>query len=315
VLLLAADLLLAAWAATQYLAHRLANQPNLGPWLVAAAAVVLGGPLAGGVGLRLVLTPSGPRSVYRTVAGTPVRGDVVMACLPEPVAQLALQRGYLWRGECPGGVVPLGKVVLGVQGDTVTLGAAGIALNGRAVPNSRPCERDGRGRPLAHYPYGTHVLGQGELRLVSPYHPRSFDSRYFGPVASVGVISRLVPVWSWGEASVMPSLDASASDAIRAGCRHESAAPRLRGAEHATILRRWVDHRAWYPVRCRRRDRRPAVSAASSCCRGDNSIWPPRERGTCVAFRATGNDLNVVHVRPAAPLLTTILLVFARANS
>jgi type IV secretory pathway protease TraF len=35
-----------------------------------------------------------------------------------------------------------------------------------------------------------------ELWLFSPYHPLSFDSRYFGPIASVGVISRLVPVWT-----------------------------------------------------------------------------------------------------------------------
>ena len=167
------------------------------------AAVTFAGLLAVHFGLRFMVTPSLPLGVYRTIDGPPTGGAIVMACLSEPAARLALERGYLWRGGCPGGVVPLGKVVLAVAGDTITLGAEGIAVNRLAVPNSRPRDRDRQGRPLEHYPYGSHVLGPGELWLFSPNHPLSFDSRYFGPVPSTRVISRLVPVWTSGPA---PSL-------------------------------------------------------------------------------------------------------------
>ena len=160
------------------------------------ATVTLAGLLAVHFGLRFMVTPSLPLGVYRTIDGPPTRGAIVMACLSESAARLALERGYLWRGGCPGGVVPLGKLVLAAAGDTITLGAEGIAVNRRAVPNSRPRERDSQGRPLEHYPYGSRVLAPGELWLFSPYHPLSFDSRYFGPVASSDVISRLAPVWT-----------------------------------------------------------------------------------------------------------------------
>lgn len=164
--------------------------------IIVLAALTLAALLVVHTGLRFMLTPSLPLGIYRTVNGPPTRGAIVMACLPERVARLALERGYLWRGDCPGGVVPLGKVVLAVAGDTVTLSAEGISVNGRAVPNSRPHERDHQGRPLEHYPYGSHVLGPGELWLFSPYHPLSFDSRYFGPIPNNAVLSRLAPLWT-----------------------------------------------------------------------------------------------------------------------
>lgn len=176
------------------LARRLRFQPAP---IIVLAALTLAALLVVHTGLRFMLTPSLPLGIYRTVNGPPTRGAIVMACLPERVARLALERGYLWRGDCPGGAVPLGKVVLAVAGDTVTLSAEGISVNGRAVPRSRPHERDHKGRPLEHYPSGSHVLGPGELWLFSPYHPLSFDSRYFGPIARSQVRSRLVPLWTF----------------------------------------------------------------------------------------------------------------------
>lgn len=184
--------------AASHAAHPLRAFASLG---VVLATIVLAGLFAVHFGLRFMVTPSLPLGVYRTVGGPPMRGAIVMACLPEPAARLALERGYLWSGGCPGGAVLLGKVVLAVAGDTVTLGPEGIRVNGRAVPKSQPRERDSQGRLLEHYPYGSYVLAHGELWLFSPYHPLSFDSRYFGPVSNAGVLSRLVPVWTPGTAS------------------------------------------------------------------------------------------------------------------
>ena len=164
--------------------------------IVVLAALTLAALLVVHTGLRFMLTPSLPLGIYRTVNGPPTRGTIVMACLPERAARLALERGYVWRGSCPGGAVPLGKIVLGVPGDTITLTIDGVALNGHVVPNSQLRARDSRGRPLQHYAYGSHVLTPGELWLFSPYHPLSFDSRYFGPVESTAVLSRLAPLWT-----------------------------------------------------------------------------------------------------------------------
>ena len=148
-------------------------------------------------GLRIVVTPSLPLGVYQIHVGAPTRGDLVLACLPEPVARFALGRGYLWEGSCPGGDVPLAKMMAAVAGDTVTVTSAGLAINGRSVPNSLPRDRDSMGRPLSSQPRGAYLVRNSEVWLAAPYHPLSFDSRYFGPVPAAGVVARLDPLWTW----------------------------------------------------------------------------------------------------------------------
>ena len=182
---------------------RVTRPPALARWRVPTtplrwtAALVAAWLIALIAGVRLVLTPSLPHGAYRVLTGRPARGDMVMTCLPEPVARFALDRGYLWAGNCPGGVVAVGKVVTGVQGDTVTVGSDGVAVNGRPLPNSRARDRDSRGRPLRALTRGRRVIQPGELWLSAPYHPLSFDSRYFGPVPASSVVARLDPLWIW----------------------------------------------------------------------------------------------------------------------
>ena len=164
--------------------------------LLTLAILALAGVLLMYSGLRFQLTPSLPRGLYREVEGTAARGAIVIVCLPTPATLFALDRGYLWPGDCDAGGVPIGKVILAVAGDTIALGSEGITVNNLPVPNSRPVERDRQGRPLKHYPFGRYLLGQRELWLFSPHHPLSFDSRYFGPVHDSSVVSRLAPVWT-----------------------------------------------------------------------------------------------------------------------
>lgn len=150
--------------------------------------------VAGALGFRFNLTESLPPGVYRVTAAPPARGSIVQVCLPRPVAEFARERGYLGPGTCPGGVRPLGKFVLAVEGDVVRLEPGSIRVNGERVANSRTVAQDRQGRPIAHYPWGKYRLGRGVLWLFSE-HPNAYDSRYFGPVRVAHVAAVLEPWW------------------------------------------------------------------------------------------------------------------------
>jgi conjugative transfer signal peptidase TraF len=150
-------------------------------------------------GLRLNLTGSLPLGLYRTVPGPLGRGSLVLVCLPPRVAALARIRGYVPRGGvCPGGILPVGKPVLALSGDTITVTAAGLRVNGVPIRNSLALATDHRGRPLPRLAPGPQVVRPGTLWVVSTYARMSFDSRYFGPVALAAVRSYLRPVWTVG---------------------------------------------------------------------------------------------------------------------
>jgi conjugative transfer signal peptidase TraF len=140
-------------------------------------------------------TTSLPLGLYRRVGRRISKGDIVMACLPPTAARLAIARGYVWPGDCPGRAAPIGKLVVAVAGDTVTLTREEVRVNGAALPNSRLANFDSKGRALEHYPFASHVLTGDEVWLFSPYHALSFDSRYFGPVHRRNIRSRIIPLW------------------------------------------------------------------------------------------------------------------------
>ncbi len=146
------------------------------------------------LGFRFNLTASLPLGIYRESSDAPHRGSVVHVCLPRQVAQFARQRGYLGNGRCPAGVRPLGKVVLAVEGDVVTLEREAIRVNGAVVPNSMTVSEDSRGRAIPHYTWGEHRIEPGELWLFSPYHRNAYDSRYYGPVQASQIVSVLEPI-------------------------------------------------------------------------------------------------------------------------
>jgi conjugative transfer signal peptidase TraF len=145
--------------------------------------------------LRLNLTASLPPGLYRLspLRRPPCPGDLVLACPPPAAAALAHRRGYLGPGSCPGDTHPLGKLVLAAAGDRVELTAAAIIVNGCRLPATPSAPADARGRPLPHPPPGAYLLRAGDLWLFAP-HPRSFDSRYFGPVAASKVRGLLHPL-------------------------------------------------------------------------------------------------------------------------
>jgi conjugative transfer signal peptidase TraF len=140
------------------------------------------------------VTGSMPIGLYRRLEGAPSRGDIVVACLPEAVARLALARKYVWRGQCPGEAAPIGKTVVAIAGDTVSMSVDGTSINGRLIPGSQPVARDSRGREMGHIAAGERVVETGQLWLMSTHNPLSFDSRYFGAIQASGVLARVQPL-------------------------------------------------------------------------------------------------------------------------
>lgn len=110
------------------------------------------------------------------------RGDWVAVCLPEAVGRLGRERGYLEPGPCPGHAQPLGKRVVALAGDVVTVAEAGLAVNDRALPRTARRGLDSLGRPVPAVAPGTYPVPPGHAWLVSDFSPRSWDSRYFGAV-------------------------------------------------------------------------------------------------------------------------------------
>jgi conjugative transfer signal peptidase TraF len=146
-------------------------------------------------GFRLNMTPSIPEGIYVSDPKPPGRGDLVLVCPPDtPFFRGARANGYLFRGRCPGGYVPLMKPIAAVEGDIVDVSPAGIRVNGVALANTRAFSSDAHGNLLPHPKTGRHVVEAGEMWLLSSYDQRSIDSRYFGPLSIAGVETVVRPV-------------------------------------------------------------------------------------------------------------------------
>lgn len=123
-----------------------------------------------------------PLGFYRTTKKrTLEHGDILRTCLPDTLTQLAIQRGYLRRGVCPGGSTRIGKPVIALQGDTVTVLEDKIRVAGYGAFDAPVYAFDRRGRRLPNA-IGVHILSPGECFLLSTHSKLSYDSRYYGPV-------------------------------------------------------------------------------------------------------------------------------------
>lgn len=123
-----------------------------------------------------------PRGLYRVeVRDSLAIGDIIRTCAPAESAALALKRGYLLPGSCPGGTARIGKMVVGMAGDTVRVTERGVIVRGRVLARSAPLGRDARGRAV-RAALGKHVVARGQCFVLSSHSLNSYDSRYYGPV-------------------------------------------------------------------------------------------------------------------------------------
>lgn len=147
--------------------------------------------------LYLNVSSSLPLGIYESEErDEPLHKDeLVLACLSEEAAKLALSRGYLSAhglfNRCP----PIGKYVVATAGDEVKLEKEGIRVNNRLLPNTAPLPCDGEGRELNSVPFNTS-LKEHELLLAS-FMEASYDSRYFGVVKEEQILGRLKPVFTF----------------------------------------------------------------------------------------------------------------------
>ena len=114
-------------------------------------------------------------------------GERVAIEAPPELRQLLAERGYLPTG------VPLIKRIAAVSGQRVCRFGHGVTIDGEFAGVARA--RDRLGRPLPAW-FGCRMLRTGELFMMNPAVPDSFDGRYFGMLSLADVIGRATPVWT-----------------------------------------------------------------------------------------------------------------------
>jgi conjugative transfer signal peptidase TraF len=142
--------------------------------------------------IRVNASSSLPIGLYRVTFDKSAK--LVEFCPAEPFASLSAGRGYRGKGTCPDGAEPLMKPTVAVAGDTVEVSSQGVAVNGKLLPNSATRPFDTKNRPLKHWPFGYYPVAPGTIWVISSFNARSFDSRYFGPVAIASIRCSLRPL-------------------------------------------------------------------------------------------------------------------------
>lgn len=144
-------------------------------------------------GFRINLTPSYPVGLWRIVSldRDVETGDLVFICPPQtPAFRLALERGYVRPGLCPGWISPLIKTVVALPGQDVVIGNS-VTVDRDPIAHSAIRRTDVEGRVLTAHPGG--IVPDGHLHLHSDF-AGSYDSRYFGPIPAAGLLGLAQPV-------------------------------------------------------------------------------------------------------------------------
>jgi len=144
-------------------------------------------------------TPSFPVGFYKIIDEPVGKGAYVSFCPPQDKAfDMAMARHYISAGNCAGGYGKLLKRVFARAGDTVSIDAAGIKVNGELLVNSAQISVDRDGLELPQYRMGQKVLNGSEYLLMSDINPYSFDARYFGLIAGLQIQHVVEPFFTWG---------------------------------------------------------------------------------------------------------------------
>lgn len=149
-------------------------------------------------GARINVTKSIPLGLY-WISNSPIKkGDYVLWCAPKTkLFDDAKERGYMGYGFCPGGYGYMMKKILAAKNDIVTVSDAGVSVNGKLLPLSKPAKADLNGKPLPKFRINSYKLNNFEVLLMSDINSLSFDSRYFGFINISQIESVIRPVFTW----------------------------------------------------------------------------------------------------------------------
>ena len=167
---------------------------KLRPFLIPLGIVAAMAILFFALGIRINVTASIPLGLYIRSDSKPAPGLIAEFC-PVGMSQAESERYRGFGLACPDRNMPLMKPIVAVSGDQVTFAATGISVNGRLIPNTAPRKLDGQGRPIRSWPGGDYTVEPGKVVVASDYHPGSYDSRYFGPIAVADLRLNLRPLW------------------------------------------------------------------------------------------------------------------------
>ncbi len=127
----------------------------------------------------------------------PSVGDMALFCPPHnDITKLAIEREYLKPGFCASGTIPMIKRIAAGEGDYVRVTDEGIAINDDGlIPNTAAFKSDSLDGSLPIYTGGE--IQKNMLLMLSEHNPKSWDSRYFGPVSEALIIGKVKPIYTW----------------------------------------------------------------------------------------------------------------------
>lgn len=145
-------------------------------------------------GIRPNFSDSAPVGLWITrPITTPLQRDMMVGVCPPstvPLVKLFAENGTLPYGNCPESrVALLLKPVRALPGDIVGIKKGNsVTVNGEPIPNSSASDS------FQSWPDGEYTVQPGEVWVFSSYSPKSFDSRYFGPVKIKDIQSLVFPI-------------------------------------------------------------------------------------------------------------------------
>ena len=136
-----------------------------------------------------------PAGIYIKSSQKAEKGFLAITCLTSEIAAYGLERGYLNKGRCPTGIRPVMKVVMAMEGDTISVDNGGVAINENFVEGCHISDKDSNNRPLQKfYRPQKFVLKKNEFWLISNHKPNSWDSRYWGAVPIEGCVKPILVI-------------------------------------------------------------------------------------------------------------------------
>lgn len=141
-----------------------------------------------------IYSNSMPYGLYRKVNRDPQRSSIAATCLNDELAKIGLERGYLDRGRCETGIMPIVKRIVGVEGDQIRIDKGNVMINDVEFSQYKILKHDSKGRLVKRYYDDPYTLKKNEFLLMANYKENSWDSRYWGAVNVEFVLEPLLTV-------------------------------------------------------------------------------------------------------------------------